>query len=335
MFSCISYASLAGCKLLNEHLSKAIPTWKNITKKWLIGLDNGITGSESLRYLADLSNSNVHLFDAEYLLNNNLHPRLKFHSKLYFFESSDHGAIGIFSGSANLTLSGLVLNTEQATSIVFMNVVSEEEKLALSRLYEQKKRLEGIFNQNAELSPTLYDRYRELCDQRQELVRNEDDQRTPEILDSNRPEFDLDKAASIAIASNFWVEIRYVVENLGRGLPGNQIDLQRGSRVFFGFDNGTVRRNTVFGSNIITHNGLEYECSMRFGNNSMDKLNLPSPQNISLDTYEDKVLLFTRLGNDRFNLQIFPLDNIENFRILSNRHNTSYEMKSGREYGVY
>jgi HKD family nuclease len=335
MFSSIAYTSLAGVRLLNEQLDNAIPNWNDITKNWLIGLDRGITDPESLRNLASLPNSNVHLFDADYLLNNNLNPRLTFHTKVYFFESIDGGVFGMFSGSPNLTLSGLVLNTEQATSIVFRDVISPREKHALNSLREQKKRLDDIFDQNAEFSPELYNRYRELCGQRQEVVSNEDDHRTPEIVEANRPEFDLDKAASIAVASNFWVEIRYVVENLGRGLPGNQIDLQRGSRVFFGFDVGVVPRNTVFGTISILHNGLPYDCGMRFGNNSMDKLNLPAPHNIGLDTYVDKVLLFTRQGNDRFHLQIFPLDDIENFRNLSNRYNTLFEMQSGREYGVY
>src|SRR5688500_7557004 len=81
MFCSVAYASFSGCKLLHEHLLSAIPTWNDVRKDWLIGMDNGITEPKSLEYLATLPNSTVHLFDAEYLLENNLHPRQKFHTK--------------------------------------------------------------------------------------------------------------------------------------------------------------------------------------------------------------------------------------------------------------
>jgi len=253
MFSGVSYASFSGCKLLHEHLLNAIPTWNNVRKDWLIGIDNGITEPKSLEYLASLPNSTLHIFDAEYLLENNLQPRQKFHTKLYIFESHDNHAIGVFSGSANLTLSGLFLNTEQAISAVFQDPFTDDEKHSLDRTYEQKQILESIFNNNVDFSPELYQRYRKLCEQRQEFVQNEDKRRIPRSLGANNPEFNINKAAAIAAASNYWIEIRYVVENLGKGLPGNQIDLQRGSRVFFGFDIGMVPRNTIFGKRIIRY----------------------------------------------------------------------------------
>jgi HKD family nuclease len=335
MLASVAYASLSGCRLFNKRLLDEIPSWNDVSKDWLIGLDNGITEPKSLEYLANLPNSTVHLFDAHYLLNNDLQPKQKFHTKLYVFESDDSHAIGMFSGSANLTLSGLYLNTEQAISVVFQDLISKEEKPLFDRLHEQKHFLENVLNQNANYSHNLYQRYRELCEHRQDLAKNEDERRTPRSLATNRPEFNLDKASAIAIASNFWVEIRYVVENLGKGLPGNQIDLQRGSRVFFGFKVGRVPRNTVFGARIIRYGNQDYECHMRFGNNQMDKLNLPAPNDIEIETYEDKILHFTRMSDERFKLRIYPRDNLEKFRILSGSRNSLYRMKSGREYGVY
>ena len=128
MFSSVSYASFSGCKFLYEELLNAIPNWNDAKKDWLIGLDNGITEPKSLEYLANLPNSIVHLFDAAYLLENNLRPRHKFHTKLYIFESLENQAFGVFSSSANLTLSGLFLNTEQAFSAIFQQPFTDDEQ---------------------------------------------------------------------------------------------------------------------------------------------------------------------------------------------------------------
>jgi HKD family nuclease len=334
MLSSVAYASLSGCNLLHKLLLDANPAWNEIKKDWLIGLDNGITESKSLEYLAGLPNSTVHLYDAEYLLNNDLNPRQKFHTKLYIFESSKDHTLGMFSGSANLTFSGLSLNTEQAISVVFNKPITNDEQHSLDRLYEQKQILERVFDTNVEFSQHLCERYRELCEHRQELVKNEDNRRTPRSLDTNQPEPNLNVAIAMAAATNFWVEIRYVVKNLGKELPGNQIELQRGSRVFFGFDAKKVPTNTLFGSRIIRYENQDHECNMRFGNNQMDKLNLPAPNDINLDTYENKILLFTRLSDEIFNLQIYPRGNIEGFKELSSQQNL-FKMKGGREFGVY
>lgn len=335
MLSSVSYASFSGCKLLQEKLFAAIPTWNSVRKDWLIGLDSGITEPEALKYLAKLPNSYLHLFDAEYLLNNNLQPRQKFHTKMYIFESPKNNVTGIFSGSANLTLSGLVINMEQGISVICKNPIAEAERESLEKLNQQKMVLKRIFKQSIGYSPKLYQRYKEMCEKKREFVKNEDHHRTPRSLDTNRPEFDLSKAAAIATASNFWVEIKYVVENLGKGVPGNQIDLQRGSRVFFGFDVEQVAKNTIFGTRIIRYGNQDYECGMRFGNNQMDKLNLPSPYDIKLDTYEDKILLFTRLGDEIFNMRVYQHRDIKRFRRLSDHNKSLYKMKSGREYGVF
>ena len=335
MFCSVAYASLSGCKLLHENLLDAIPTWNDARKDWLVGIDNGITEPKSLEYLASLPKSTVRLFDAEYLLENNLQPRQKFHTKLFFFEANDSRAIGVFSGSANLTLSGLHLNIEQGISAIFQGPFTQDEQEALDHVYQQKQILESVYDTNVELSTALYEQYKNLCEERQEFLQNEDKRITPKILEASHPEFNMDKAAAIATAFNFWIESRYVVPNLGKGRAGNQIDLQRGSRVFFGFDIGMVPRNTVFGRRIISYRNGDYECGLRYGNNQMDKLNLPPPDDLGIDTYEDKILVFTRLGEERFNLQIFPLGRIERFRKLSSRYNSLYQMKGGRQYGVF
>lgn len=335
MLCSMAYASFSGCKMLHEYLFNAIPRWESVRKDWLVGLDNGITEPKSLEYLANLKNSTVHLYDADYLLDNNLHARQKFHTKIYFFESDKNGSIGMFSGSANLTLSGLFLNTEQAVSSILTNPTTDDEKLISTRIHIQSQNFKHLFDKHPIFSVEIYKRYKELSKQKQELVKNEDERRAPKSISADNPEFNLNKATTIANANNYWVEVKYVVANLGTGRSGNQIDLQRGSRVFFGFNVGKVPKNTVFGKITINYKNKDNDCNMRFGNNQMDKLNLPAPSDLGLDTYENKILLFTRISDESFTLQVLPLSNIRKFIKLSVEQNSSYKMKSGRKYGVF
>src|SRR5207249_2488847 len=63
-----------------------------------------------------------------------------------------------------------------------------------------------------------------------------------------QPEIPITKAAALAAAPHLWVDIEYVVSNRGPREEGNQIDLQRGTRVFFGFGDGKLPKNRPIGS---------------------------------------------------------------------------------------
>ena len=124
-----------------------------------------------------------------------------------------------------------------------------------------------------------------------------------------------------------------MVENLGVGKPGNQIDMQRGARVFFGFDVANVPLKTLIGSVKINYKGIASGYSIRFGNNGMDKINLPVLQ--APKTYANQTLLFKRMRNDIFNLYIGNPKQVQQWRNKSQQQNTLFYMKSGREYGSF
>ena len=76
-------------------------------------------------------------------------------------------------------------------------------------------------------------------------------------------------------------------------------------------------------------------CHMRFGNNQMDKLNLPVPEDGGPPEYEGKTLLFKRVSSNRFQLSVRSRAAASRWKSKSRNQGTLFEMRSGREYGVF
>jgi hypothetical protein len=74
---------------------------------------------------------------------------------------------------------------------------------------------------------------------------------------------------------------------------------------------------------------------MRFGNNLMDKLDLPLPDEEGPSTYRNTVLLFERLRPGEFQLRVGTPREISRWRSASRRAGTGYSMRGGRQYGVF
>ena len=149
---------------------------------------------------------------------------------------------------------------------------------------------------------------------------------------SNLP---LRENAHLATATFLWIDVDYVVQNRGRGRPGNQIDLHHGTRVFFGMSSVRVPRNTFPGEITVVYRAERTLCHIRFGNNQMDKLNLPVPENAGPPEYQDKTLLFKRVSNDEFQLSVRSRAAASLWKSKSRNQGTLFEMRGGREYGVF
>jgi hypothetical protein len=75
---------------------------------------------------------------------------------------------------------------------------------------------------------------------------------------------------------------------------------------------------------------------MRFGNNSMDKLNLPIPGDPGPETYRNQTLLFQRKSNGVFSMRLGSPQEINEWKRLSRQQATLFRMSnSGREYGTF
>lgn len=328
----MAYATKIGCELLAEGFKTEITSWKQMKKRWLVSIDRGITEPDALVYLAELPNSVVRVPNRETSSVELQGMPFRFHSKLYFFESrGDREKIALFSGSCNLTQSGLLFNVEQATTFILTPPISERDRPFLLDLKRQRTVIERMFRSSSILSDDLLEKHRALW--RPTNLPRIERKRCTNTLGSN-PVINLSEAVSLASAEAFWVKVtNKVIPNRGKNKPGNQIDLHRGSRVFFGFRVGEVPPNTIFGSVPIRFEGSTSNVSVRFGNNSMDKINLPPLQ--TPRTYAAKTLLFTGKKGGVYNLTIGSSRLEKRWRKMSADQGTIYQMQSGRPYGVF
>jgi len=333
LIAAVAYATKAGCQVLVEDFEDKVPKWRQMRKDWLISIDYGISEASALEFLANLPNSAVRIPSAVELLANQLRPADKFHPKLFLFARQRPYALGVFSGSSNLTLSGLYFNVEQATASVWIPPLTRAERLGLRQMKDRCIELEEAIQNIPVLDEELLERYEAL--RNRERVRTEDDSDVVRKLTGPDPVQPLRISVALATATAFWVEVRYVVENRGRGKPGNQIDLQRGSRIFFGFGARQVQRNTALGQVPIRYRGQVVKCNMRFGNNYMDKLNLPIPNTAGPPSYENQILLFVRSPDGVFDLEVGTPKDVARWRERSIEQGTLFRMQSGREFGVF
>jgi hypothetical protein len=194
--------------------------------------------------------------------------------------------------------------------------------------------LETVISLATVIDSAFIDRYEAIRPAAPVLSEEFEDERANLIL-QEKPVIPSAMAASLASASHFWIEIEYVVTNRGRQEEGNQIDMQRGSRVFFGFGDRTLPTNSAIGSVQILFGEHSATRNLRFGNNSMDKLDLPIPGAEGPSSYSEKTLLFTRESATSFRLSVGTAADIVNWKAASRAAATLFTMRGGRQFGVF
>lgn len=333
-----AYATAKGVELLSQTLARSVPDWDALNKRWIVAIDFGHTEPEAIRMLKRMPNSQVRIPFAEQVLARRLRPVFAVHGKtliLHRARSADRAAGGVVVSSANMTMSGLCFGFEHAAGFSWRN--SRELATAgagsQSMVNEACRRVANTFEISFNPTDSFIRRYEAARPRR--AWRTEDS--TDRVLRVSPPRSDLPlyENAVLATAKNLWVDVDYVVPNRGPGKPGNQIDLPRGSRVFFGLSAASVPRNTLLGSVKIRHAYRQSTCHMRFGNNSMDKLNLPIPEELGLPSYAQHSLLFVRDADGSYRMIVQPSAQKTGWRATSKAQGTLLEMRSGREYGVF
>lgn len=324
-----AFASHKGARLLIGALQLS-PSWSAASKRWVISIDGGITEPEALRYLVRLRRSEVRVPDAEALLARRLKPTFRFHPKTLLLEQQTPTLqpAAILVGSANLTCSGLCFGHEHALSAQAAGAPLPPT------LGAGLQSLENVVMGATVIDEAFVDRYSAIRPARPTLTEEFEDERADQIL-QDRPAIPATMSASLAAAAHFWIEIEYVVDNRGRHEEGNQIDMQRGSRVFFGFGDQTLPKNSPIGSVRISYGAHSASRNIRFGNNSMDKLDLPIPDVEGPPSYSHQTLLFTREGPKSFRLSIGMPADIAAWKARSRAAGTAFSMRSGREFGVF
>lgn len=338
----VAYASDSGVELLDQRLSSS-PAWRAAFKRFLVSIDFGITEPRALARLADLPNSEVRVPNGESVLTSpQLWPPNTFHAKSYLFRPANwRSPSALVVGSANLTVSALATGSEVVVRQSWRGTASRSERRHLARARPFLHWFEDAWAIATPLSDILSDyqaRY-----QRRPGPGTPPEEETPAtrsyLASADVNEVTGALIVQLATAKALWVRTDVLYQNRGEGKPGNQLDTPRGTRVFFGFPPGKVARNHIFGYIDIRAIGHSYVTrSIRFGNNEMDKINLPIPGADGPDSYDNAYLIFERDGwsdgdETKFSLTVTDKRGLAS-RIATSRNSVNLTMNSGRPYGL-
>lgn len=325
-----AFASVKGARLLADAVGQS-PSWQNAVKRWVISIDGGITEPNALRFLLALPHSELRVPYGEELLAAELRPVHRFHPKTVLLERNGPAPVpsAMMVGSANLTCNGLCFGHEHAISVR----AAADDPLPAT-VMTGLAHLEEVATWAPVIDAAFIDRYQAIRPAAPVLPEVFEDERAELIL-QDAPVIQPVQSAALAAASHMWIDIEYVVANRGTEQEGNQIDLQRGARVFFGFGDRELTRNSPIGTVVILYGAHSATRNMRFGNNSMDKLDLPIPGDEGPPSYADKTLLFSREGPGRFRLTVGTPDQVAEWKARSHAAGTAFSMRSGREFGVF
>ncbi|MCD0459557.1 phospholipase D family protein [Roseiconus lacunae] len=333
----VAYATVGGCKDLFNELNRECSHWGNIEKEWLVSIDFGTTDPNALQFLRDHSKSSIRVPNGQHVLARKLKPTQCFHPKTYWFQEGDDESglgLGVFSGSANLTFSGLRHGTEHGVSTLWVPPHGEVDEKHRTSTLASLGWWEPTWDSATEVTDAFLNQYKTT---RPPKVRTDDDDDVAQqFIDADEVSVEPRAGVAWATARCFWTQTFKIVENLGGGRPGNQVDCVRGARVFFGFSARNVPKNTVLGDIEMRYVGKgQVTTSVRYGNNSMDKVNLPIPDTDGPPEYAQRWLHFER-KEDHFELTVVDSAGAEDWRNRSKEQGMYYKTKGGgREFGFY
>jgi HKD family nuclease len=333
----VAYATARGCSELIGALASRISAWPRIRKEWLVGIDHGVTDPEALRALMSQRNSTVRIPNGDYLIRHRLSPVQRFHPKTYLFEGLDSQHIcpfGVFLGSANLTFSGLHFGTEHGSCAVAVPPFSESEEALVRALRSSLVWWDSAWNGADALNDRVLRRYQSA---RPADTRTEDeDELIQQFSGGSGRVIETHEGVGWATARCFWIQTYELYKNRGRNRPGNQVDCRRGTRVYFGFSSADVPRNTVLGTVLMRYEERpSVERSVRYGNNQMDKVNLPIPEDDGPAGYDHCFLHWERIRGNQFRLTVDRAKAHERWRERSRAQGMYYTFNGTREFGFY
>jgi len=333
----IAYATRSGVELLSKALHTAA-RWPDAEKRWLVSIDYGITEPRALEALAAMPRSSVRVPNGlAVLANRRLNPPTTFHTKGYLFRRSGARVpLALVVGSANLSVSALGVGAESVTAQVWSGRLSRSERSLLRAHLEFGVWFNEAWKLSDDLAAVLAG-YSSVFRRGRRPAGGRDDQVASARAYSAAASADIPPgyAAQLAVAKAIWFQTETLYHNRGAGKPGNQLDTPRGTRVFFGFPAASVPRNTVLGHVMMRASGsTPVERSVRFGNNFMDKVNLPIPGRNGPVTYDNSYVIFERQGPGRFDVITTDRAGLRRRARRANR-TVQYEMAGGREYGLF
>ena len=321
----VAYATHGGVAELEAALGES-PGWKRASKRWLVGIDYCRSDPAALSHLARLPRSKVRIFDGEFVSGRRgCVPRYSYHPKAWLLLGPKQS--GVVVGSGNLSRTGLLLGIEAAAA------VSDSKTDAIK---DMRTWFSGQWREATRFA-AIEDRYckeHDSVENRRRPPPSEDDT-VPESA-SKTGQLRPDDLRKLRVCRHMWIEAGNVTRNRGPDLPGNQLMMQRNSRVFFGFAAADLERNSFIGDVAIRFDGkLRPSCPLRFSDNSMDVLTLPVPGQEGPEEYDRKTLHFEQIGVREFELTIGRPAAVRRWKQRSASIAGGFSMKGARRWGVY
>ena len=308
-FGLYAYATQSGLAAFDLEFGHSF--WRTTSTRWLLGIDYGRTQPEAVRCLCEKPNAEVKIYDGEWLVQQTgFKPRRDFHPKTSFLLAPQNNRCGVVTGSGNFSSNGLRQSIE-AGAAIYVDLDSGESNVLKTGLNAA-----NALWQSATSAETILGAYREKWDRA--------------LWHSTQ---DRERAIDVPGAKEiFWIETGYVTKNRGPMKPGNQIDLPRGMASYFGLNTpNNLPLNSVIGKvAFLTPVGNRVVRNLRLGNNNMEKITLPIPEDNGFGIYDGKVLVFQRTEEG---FRMSALEATEFKAVFGEKLSMVMTMESGRRYG--
>ncbi len=292
----VAYSTRRGCERLIQRISTRMGQrqWDASEKHFVISIDFGLTEPAALEFLDRLPASQVHIANPDVIDGSGLRPSKAYHPKLYLFDAAE--STGYVVGSANLTDSALITNTE-----VVATGKETPENVVWNDVWN-----ELILN-TSPLTTTLLEKYRrKWVRPKRRGVEPDPKPRPPTIRPGEKPVFweAITTGGISPVAFNhFWVE----AGSMSSGGSRNQLELPRGANRFFGFIHSVYgSAHVTIGHPTLTLRGQVWTDRPLtwHGHNKMERINLPTRHQGGFD-YRNTAVLFRRhVGG--FEIDVFP-----------------------------
>ncbi len=293
----VAYTTQAGCRRLFSRLSTRMgeSVWEASKKQFITSLDYGLTEPSALESLANLSGADVHVANASVINNKGFRPAHAYHPKIYLFDQSD--VTGYVVGSANLTNSALLANTETVSA-----GLSNPHNSNWDEIWNE------LLKNTEPLTPGLLNTYRDRWVRPARRPVDPDIATIPsEIVVSDAPvlaESIADDSVNPLQFQHFWIEAGYI-----SGGSRNQLELPRGANRFFQFSYSSYGdEHVTIGTPTLTLRDQSWEDRPLtwHGNNRMERINLPTRNQGGFD-YPNTAILFRR-HQDGYELDVQAWD---------------------------
>ncbi|MCX7319155.1 MAG: hypothetical protein NT113_06520 [Hyphomicrobiales bacterium] len=319
---CFAYATFSGCAEFQRRFGDAF--WNARQSRWLFGVDYGRTAPAALKFISAKPNTTVKIANGDVVVTaSGFAPEQDFHMKACFAWNETNQIYGMIAGSGNFSRNGLTESTECGTLLVAKD--KDEYATCLKETFDGASEL---WDEGIELN-SIFELYKETWSNtifRAPAVELQIEEPDDATEDENQV------PAEEGEHRFFWIDAGYVTRNRGADKPGNQIDLPRGTHKFFALPTDpNQQKNSVIGDITFVFSQGNLVRALRLGNNMMEKITLPIPEDYGIGAYDGTIIEFERVA-DGFKIRTFE-PNEYLFAFGKDPDFRLYKMDSGRPYG--